>query len=328
MIPSIAKSHVTPLVLAVLFCALCPAASLAQTGARLLLETFPKERTLESVNDVNFMQGGHTTENEEPFRLSVYESWGKVRLQPGVFESPRVGWNFTYLELHSTDDALPERLVDQSVGFATPLAKTGDWVFALSVGVGYAGDSPFSDGDAYYGQATLLALKEFSEESALIILLDYDGNRSFLPSVPLPGFAYGRRIRNDLYLTAGLPVTSLEWTPTERLSIRGTYVLPYTLDLAIGYEVTEGLRLYGKTERRVEAFFLDGLDQNYHRIIFEQQRAEVGVAWEPRDGFLLTVGVGYAWSGEFSTGYDVRDTDLVTDISDEPYVKAGLVFRF
>lgn len=316
------------LALAAMLLAFSPAASFAQTGARLLLETFPKERTLETTTDANFMEGGHTTKNDEPFRLSVYESSGKVRLQPGVFESPRVGWNFTYLELHSTDDSLPEQLVDQSVGFAMPLGKWEDWVFALGVGVGYAGDTPFSDGDAWYGQGTLLALKEFNEESALIILLDYDGNRTFLPSVPLPGFAYGRRIRKDLYLTAGLPVTSLEWTPTDRLTIRGTYVLPDTLDLAVSYEVTRGVRFYGKTERRQEAFFLDGLDENYHRIIFEQKRAEVGVAWEPKEGFVLTVGVGYAWGGEFSTGYDIRDTDLVTEISDEPYLKAGLVMRF
>ncbi len=276
---------------------------------------------------MNFLEGGQTDDGED-FRLSVYESAGRVRLTPGVFESPRVGWEATYLELNSTDPSLPEQLVNTSAGFAMPLGKTGDWVFALGVGAGYAGDTPYDDGDAWYGQGTLLAFRQFDEESGLAFIIDYDGNRSILPDVPLPGFAYSRRIRDDLFLVAGLPVTSLEWTPTERLTVKGTYALPYTVDLAVGYEVTQGLRVYGKTESRSEAFHLDALERNSDRLFFEQRRAEVGVAWEPRDGWLLTAGVGYAWGGEFSTGWDVRETDEVTDISDEPYVKLGLVARF
>ena len=134
--------------LALLLLLVAPAA-LAQTGARLMLEAFPRELTLVTATDANFLQGGHTQSNDESFRLSIYESSGRVRLQPGVFESPRVGWDFTYLELNSTDPRLPEQLVDQSVGFAFPIAKSGDWVIAGSVGVGYAGDTPFGDGDAW-----------------------------------------------------------------------------------------------------------------------------------------------------------------------------------
>ena len=321
------RKPIVPLFAFALLTLAAPAA-FAQTGARLLLEAFPKELTLVTNSDANFMQGGHTQENDESFRLSVYESSGRVRLKPGVFESPRVGWDFTYLELNSTDPSLPEQLVDQSVGAAFPIAKSGDWVFAGSIGAGYAGDTPFGDGDAYYGQATLMALKELGNESALIVLLDYDGNRSFMPDVPLPGFAYTKRITGQLTAIIGVPVTSVEWTPNDRFTATLTYSIPYNVDAAVGYKVTEGLRLYGKTESRSDAFFLDGLEQNTDRMIFAQRRAELGVAWEPRDGWLLTTGVGYAWGGEFSTGFDVRDTDEVTDISDEPYFKIGLVARF
>jgi hypothetical protein len=306
---------------------LAPAAH-AQTGARLLLEAFPKELTISTTTDANFMQGGHTQENDESFRLSVYESSGRVRLQPGAFESVRVGWDFTYLELNTTDDSLPEQLVDQSVGVAFPIAKYEDWVLAGSIGVGYSGDTPFGDGDAFYGQATLLAVKQLENEQSLIVLLDYDGNRAFLPDVPLPGFAYSKRITGELTAIIGLPVTSIEWAPNDRFAATLSYSVPYNVDIAVGYKVTDQFRIYGKTESRSDAFFVDGLPSNDDRILFEQKRAELGVAWEPRDGWLITTGVGYAWGGEFSTGFDVRDTDELTDISDEPYVKVGLVARF
>ena len=311
----------------VLFLLASPAA-LAQTGARLLLEAFPRELTLVTDTDATFLEGGHAQDGDESFRLSVYESSGRLRLKPGVFESPRVGWDLTYLELNSTDARLPEQLTDQSVGFAFPIAESGDWVFAGSVGVGYAGDTPFGDGDAWYGQATLLALKQLPNDQNLILLLDYDGNRPFLPDVPLPGFAYSKRISGELTAIIGIPVTSIEWSPNEKFSATLSWSVPYDLDIALAYEVTNHFRLYGKTERRTNAFYVDDLPSNDDRMLFEQRRAEVGIAWEPKDGWLLTAGVGYAWGGEFSTGFDARETDEITDISDEPYVKFGLVARF
>lgn len=321
-----------PFIPATLLCCglltLAAPAARAQTGARLLLEAFPKELTISTSTDATFLQGGHTQSNDESFRLSIYESSGRVRLHPGVFESPRVGWDVTYLELNSTDPRLPEQLVDQSAGAAFPIAKYGDWVLAGAVGVGYAGDTPFGDGDAWYGQATLLALKQITDDQSLIVLLDYDGNRAFLPDVPLPGFAYTKRISGELTAIVGVPVTSIEWAPNERFTATLSYSLPYNVDLAVGYKVSDQFRVYGKTESRTDPFFVDGLPGNDDRLIFEQRRAEVGFAWEPKDGWLLTAGVGYAWGGEFSTGFDVRETDEVTDVSDEPYVKFGLVARF
>lgn len=308
--------------------ALCPSAALAQSGARLLLEPFPKEQAVDISADGYFLDNGHTQEADEDFSLRVYESLGRVRLKPGDVASPRVGWEFLYLDLDTDDPSLPDQLVDQSVGFATPIAKSGDWVFALSAGFGYAGDTPFGDGDAWYPRATFVALTQPNETSAFVFVLDYDRNRTFLPDVPLPGFVYTGRVSDRLLYTIGLPVSSVTWKPDDRWTLTATYLVPYTLDADVSYEVVEGLSLYGKLESRYEAFFIDGLEENYHRLFFEQRRAEAGVRWTPREGMNVTVGAGYAWGGEFSTGWDLRETDEVTDISDEPYVKAGIEFQF
>ena len=61
---------------------------------------------------------------------------------------------------------------------------------------------------------------------------------------------------------------------------------------------------------------------------FQQRRAEVGLRWEPRKDFLFSVAGGYAFGQEFSTGFDARDTDLVADVSDEPYLRFGVDIRF
>ena len=75
-------------------------------------------------------------------------------------------------------------------------------------------------------------------------------------------------------------------------------------------------------------FFVDGLPENYDRLFFQQRRAEVGVRWEPRKDFNFSLAVGYAFGQEFSTGFDFRQTDEFTDVSDEPYVRVGFDIRF
>ena len=40
--------------------------------------------------------------------------------------------------------------------------------------------------------------------------MDYNGNRSYKPDVPFPGVAYLTRVRDDLSLTVGVPVTGIE----------------------------------------------------------------------------------------------------------------------
>ena len=97
--------------------------------------------------------------------------------------------------------------VDDEEGADCPVGKAGDWIFAVGVAAGYAGASPFSEGNAWYGKATAVALRQFSESDALVLVLDYDGNRTLLPDVPLPGIAYTHRVSPSLFYVIGAPVT-------------------------------------------------------------------------------------------------------------------------
>lgn len=301
-------------------------AALAQTGPRLLVEPFPKEQLLDVRAEALFFEGGYTKETGEDFDLRSYRTEGRFRLDPGNIASPRIGYEFLYLDTES--DLLPERLGDYSVGVGFPIGQYEDWIFALSLGIGYAGDGGFEDGDAWYGQGTALAFKQIDEHSGLVFLIDYDRNRSYYPDIPLPGVAYTRVLSDQLEIVVGVPVSSLRWKPVERLEVGLNYLLPDRLEASVTYEVADHLSVFGRVRNVSEAFFLDDLESNHDRLLFEQRRAEVGLQWEPRDGFQFQAAVGYAWGGEFSVGFDQRDSDEVTEISDEPYVRAGLEIRF
>ena len=301
----------------------------AQSGPELMLKPFPKEQLIHTGSGWLIQDAGHVRGADQSARLSFYESSGRVRLFPGNLASPRVGWDLEFIDidLGSGPRFLPGQLIDASVGAAFPLAKVGDWIFAGAVGLGYAGAAPFGEGSSWYAKGSALALRQFSENDALVIMLDYDANRTFLPDVPLPGLEYTKRVSPQLFYVVGVPVSSVTWKPMDKLSIEVGYIPTEAFHAAIGYEFVKQLSAFGSLEYHSGAFFIKGLKEN-DRLLFQQRRAEIGVKWAPRESVGLTAAVGYAWGEEFSVGFDARKSTEVADISDEPYLRLGFEVKF
>ena len=311
----------------------------AQTGPGLLMEPFPKEQLIHANGGALFLDSGHVKGSDQSARLSFFETTGRVRIKPGLLESPRVGWDLELIDVdlgRATADTNPElgvmpgQLLDQSVGVAFPVAKVDQWIFGVALGLGYAGGSPYGESNAFYGKATAVAFRQFSETDALVFVIDYDRNRTFLPDTPLPGIAYTRRVSKELFYVVGLPLSSVTWTPFDKLTVEFGWLPIESFDAAIGYAIAPHWTVFGNLEQRSGGFFLDEVEDG-DRLLFQHRRAEVGVSWapgRPRERFALTAAAGYAWGQEFSVGFDARDSDLVADFSDEPYVRFGFEVKF
>ena len=327
------QGRVICLLLPALLLALASTAA-AQTGSELALKPFEAELFLDGSGDSYVYDKGHEKESDESLRLFILETEGRFRLKPGDVASPRFGYDFTYFNVDTDAPGIPRQLFDQSIGIATPLGIYENWIFGVSLGVGYAGPTPFGDGDAWYGLASIAVFKKFDEKSALAIGIDYNGNRTFAPDIPLPGFAYIVQLSPQLELTAGLPITAINWQPMERVRVQASYELVDNVEARVGYEFVKGVEAFAALAQRSDAFFIDGLSSGNERLLFEQRRAELGLTWRTRDSGVgeedleFTAAIGYAWSGEFSAGFDQRDSDLVADVSDEPYLRLGLQLRF
>ena len=92
-------------------------------------------------------------------------------------------------------------------------------------------------------------------------------------------------------------------------------------------QVIEPVTIYGSFHSETRAFHIVG-DDDHKRIFFQQRVAEIGVRWRPCPTCERFVAGGYAFSQEFSRGWDTRDTDEVREISDEPFVRFGGRIRF
>src|SRR3954454_17368370 len=106
---------------AVLFIACVTRPARAQTGPDLLLKTWDKDERVEATVNGMFMENGHTKQEDADFRLNIYETEGRFRLIPGELASPRIGYEFSYFELHSNTVRLPDQLVNQSLAVAVPV---------------------------------------------------------------------------------------------------------------------------------------------------------------------------------------------------------------
>src|SRR6478672_4069079 len=151
-------SRMMPGVLLLSILAVAPVAR-AQTGPSLLLDPLLSEKeTAEARGDAMLFQDGHTS-NGDDFGMSIYQTSGRIRERRENF-IPRLGYNLEYYDLDTTDPGLPDQLLDTSVAFGVDISAIKGWQGGLTVGLGYAGDKPFAEGDAWYGKATLIFGKD------------------------------------------------------------------------------------------------------------------------------------------------------------------------
>ena len=324
-------SVVTSLATVVIMCfAALPAT--AQTGAELVLKPFAEGQTVELGAEAMLINNG-AIKNVGGGDMDIYDAWGRWRVTGEDQRNVTVGFTVTYLDLEvpavaaAAVGATLDRLVDQNVAVGFAVGDVMGWQLDAVAGIGHTGDTAYSDGQALYGMGDLIFTKSLDETASLQLFVNYDGNRTVFPDIPLPGIAYKKRVSAELSYTAGLPFSSLTWTPVESLAVNIKYGVPASFNARADLTVYEKVTLFGLIANRCEAFVLDG-DVSNRRIIFEQYRAEGGIRWEPCANFGVEVAGGYAFEQRFKRGFDTRSDDTVAALTDEPYIKIAANVSF
>lgn len=308
----------------------------AQTGAPLLLTPWPRAADGQTeagyeLRTTSLHQGrADLDDTGETLRLDEFESRGRAKLTTASGPGPSVGYHVLYYDLNTDSPVLPQRLVDVSIAGAMgiPLDDSA-WDAGLVLGVGYAGTRPFADGDAVYFMGDLIFKRDLDDKSSLTLALNYDGNRSFLPDVPLPGGYYSRRVSDAFAFTVGLPYSSFRWSPDDRwtVSAQGSaFALPFVADVTVQYAVSDMLSLYGSFKSHRPAFWLEDADNR--RIFLRQRRLEAGLRYAAREGVTFILAGGWMFDQKFETGWDVRDTDKLRELDDEPFVRFAVDLTF
>lgn len=311
-------------------------AARAQTGPDLLLTSFKENRNYLGRVDAIYVFDGHSDNDDADTQLSIFNASGMMKLDLDQLAQglnlnraqPRGGFDFTTLNIRSDDPALPDHFTDASLGIGLGIGKGEKWVAGISFAIGHASSNTFGDGNGWYGKADIAVGYIIDDVQSIGFVLDYDGNRTIYPDIPLPGFVYKRRITEELNLSVGFPYTDLEWKPDDRWTIALRYVIPDGGEASVEYKLVEAVRLYASFSTQNEAFHSNELDDADDRVLFSQRRVEIGLRATYSDQFRFFVAGGYAFGQEFEVGWDSRDTEELAELSDEPYARIGLELNF
>ncbi len=302
----------------------------AQTGPALMLQPWQQDQKLELRFDAFIFADGNTdSAANDSFDLKLYESAGRTRIHVADERTLNFGYELLHLDIGTTDPLLPQRLTDARVGVGYDFGECcdGEWNLSGTFGVGYAGDAAFGDPRAYFLMADVILTKQIDDSSSLQLVFNYDGNRSFLPDIPLPSFLYTRRLSDTFTYGVGFPYNLLIWKPADKWTVEANYWFPLTLNATVSYELCDMATLFARFQNRYRGFHIQG-DNDNDRIFFQQRRIEGGVVITPCEHGKITVAVGYAFDQSFEFGWDVRDTNTVQDVDSEPFIRIGAQFGF
>ncbi len=288
-----------------MFLLLLPAVrSSAQTGPDILIKPWETNQAFDISTEAVFEASNPTQENHaDDVQLNIYDAMGRYRVIPSQKASPTLGYEAMYVDVDTHDPALPRHLWDASVGFAQPVAEIYKWFVVVTGAVGYAGESPFSDPHAVYFTGNIVVGRKYTDDKILLFALNYDGNRAFVPDLPILAVQYADRISPNLAYVIGFPNNTITYEPISGLQVVAGWETSYT--------------------DRLTGFHLSTLPED-RRLFLQEHRAEIGFRFNVTNIFRFTVGGGWAFGQEFSEGFDSRSTVPLRHLRDGAFWRAKI----
>jgi hypothetical protein len=297
-------------------------AAISQTDQRLLQRGFRQgPHWADTSDEPTFINGGHTKGSDEDIDLFYWDSVGRIKFEREN-RSPNFWLGYRALTI-TIDGDIPQitgDLVDVSVAGAFQLNDGGssdEWRVDLALGAGTANDGHWSNTDALYGVGTINAAKALSEESVLNIGVNYNGNRTIWPDIPLPYVSVFTQVNSDLSYNVGFLSSGLMWQLDDNAAaVWLDYVTATSFTIGGSIGISKEWSTFIEYKDTNDGFYLN--DQNNERLFYEKSQVALGVEWKRGTAWNIRLGGGYAFDQRFASGFDTWDTDGVIDPSDEP----------
>jgi hypothetical protein len=297
--------------------------SRAQSMSRFTLDGWEDKDLAETLDHPIIEMGGHVNNDSQGTQMFHWDSYGRVRINRDDPDAPFFGYRVLFIDAATHSPAIRSTMDEFDLAVGLHLGQIGDWDVSTLLGAGYSSTHPFVNSDGYFGIGHVLAEYHFDDNNSFLLSADYEGNGGLFPDVPLPGFAFIHH-EKKLDTMLGYPMSTIKWRPIDKLEITAQYNVPYTAELDVEYRLSKNFGLYSDSGNFFQGFATrDGTLDN--RQFFQMRRTELGVRyiWDP--WIDASLGLGYAFDQGYSRGFDVRDLQPLTHISNEPYL--GIMVR-
>ena len=245
-----------------------------------------------------------------------------------------VGFEYTQIHFGSAGPAVPTRLIraEGALGYELDeiTVRGRSWRVTGTIGAGVASSNPDSDSDGVFSLGSIVGSTPRWGGTVRVGIL-WDGNRSVLPDVPLPILAYETgSVRGtgepELGLTLGYPTSRVTWRPHPQWTLSAGLDRLDAVSADVRYDLTDAFSLTAAYGGFYDQFHVDG-DDEFRRVFFVSQRIEAGAALRGHWGHVGLSG-GFAFGQELRRGFDLRDTDVIAEFDDGPFLRVAWRVRF
>lgn len=295
----------------------------SQTDQRLLQLGFrATPHWADTADEPTFIFGGNVKGRDDDIDIFYWDSAGHIKFDRNE-RNPPFWLGYRALAITMFGDDIPEitgDLVDVSLAAAFQLndgGRSDEWRFDLALGAGTANDGHWSNTDALYGVGTMNAAKPLDEDTILHIGINYNGNRTIWPDVPLPYVSIFSRLNAEFSYNVGVLSSGLLWQLQDNAAaVWVDYVTQSSLTIGGSIGLGHEWSVFIEYKDTNDSFFIN--DRGNERLFYEKSQIALGLEWKRGTAWNVRFGGGYAWDQRFATGFDLWDVDGLLDPTDEP----------
>lgn len=197
----------------------------------------------------------------------------------------------------------------------------------VSARVGSSSDKPFHSSKEWTYDVTVDYLKLRDDMNIWMYYVNVSNDRTFLPNVPLPGFAYIWRT-DSFQAVLGLPFLSFDYHPGEKWKMELSYSPLTDVHATFWYMPAERWKLYAAFDWDSSTYRRADRDEDDDRVFFSEQRISAGAKFDLNDRVVLDLSGGYAFKREVFERENYRDSDDGFDIDSGAFGTVTFGVRF
>jgi len=291
----------------------------AQVDSNLLREEWRSENHwVDSYDKPFFVLKGKDADGET-FGAFHWDSLGRFKLdREDAHPSAWGGYKILTISIGTNAPFAENGLYDIGLAVAGKLGRLGEnWTLEASGGVATANDGHFSNTEAIYPAATVVAQHQIAQREFLQLGVTYDGNSELLPGMPLPVIEYEAVLGPSVKFRAGFPHAQVEYRPWPSVALQLMAEYPTNARFHGEVDIGAGFRLFTEVQRRIDGFHQD--DAGRDRVFVLLHTAEGGLRFVT-SWIDVSLSGGWTFGNEVFTGYDMREHEQTYRPGNRPMI--------
>jgi hypothetical protein len=280
----------------------------------------PEQPVTGQAADLGMLQHDFTLSS--PLWQDASDEWAaSVRVRSQQFDTTAI--------LPDTGEPFPDELWNIRFGASYRHRFHNGWTGGAHLGVGSPSDRPFHSLDEIEVGATALLSVPWRGQDAWLFFLNYSNTREFIPNIPLPGLGYAYRPSDRFSAVIATGFGSIEYRPTEKLTLMASYTALRTVDARVMYTLFRAVRLWANFDWTSERYFRVDRQDHDDRLFYHEKRVRLGAIIGIARQLYVEVVAGYTFDRFYFEGesYSDRDDNRL-DVGDGPFASIRLGARF